>query len=467
MTLPDFVKLLIVCALPAAYADADAPVLAPGYGTLAFTPPPAGSYSLPVLGSAADGRVLTDARKPANLYDLMGDKIVLLSFIYSTCSDINGCPLATAVFHKIKQRLQQEPDLARQLRLLTLSFNPRDDTPERMRHYGEGLKSGGLEWHFLTTASEADLAPILEQYRQSVQKIMDDQGRFTGTFSHILRVYLIDRDKQLRNIYNVSFLHPDTLINDIKTLLAPAAAIVQTEQQAPAHLFRPGDDKQNYESKDYRTHSIALSARKGKEADLIKTVYHPPRGLPPVTVPANNPITEEKIRLGRKLFYDRRLSLNNTFSCAMCHIPEQGFTSNEMKTAVGIEGRSVRRNSPTLYNVGYMTALFHDGRESTLEQQVWGPLLASNEMGNPSVGFVIDKLNHDTEYKGLFQQAFGRPADMETVGMALASYQRTLNSANSAFDRWYFGREQEALSESAQRGFRLFTGKAKCARCHT
>jgi cytochrome c peroxidase len=76
----------------------------------------------------------------------------------------------------------------------------------------------------------------------------------------------------------------------------------------------------------------------------------------------------------------------------MCHIPEQGFSSNEMATAVGIEGRSVRRNSPTIYNVAYATKLFHDARENMLEQQVWGPLLAQNEMGNPSVGYVIDKI---------------------------------------------------------------------------
>ena len=83
---------------------------------------------------------------------------------------------------------------------------------------------------------------------------------------------------------------------------------------------------------------------------------------------------KKKIALGRKLFFDRRLSLNDTFSCAMCHVPEQGFASNELSMAVGIEGRSVRRNTPSLYNVAYATRLFHDGREDSLEQQIWGPL---------------------------------------------------------------------------------------------
>jgi cytochrome c peroxidase len=137
----------------------------------------------------------------------------------------------------------------------------------------------------------------------------------------------------------------------------------------------------------------------------------------------------------------------------MCHIPEQGFTSNEMATAVGVEGRTVRRNSPTLYNAAYQQLLFHDGRESTLENQVWGPLLARNEMANPSIGFVVDKI-------------FNKPPGVETIGMALASYQRTLNSANSPFDRWYFGKDRNALSAKAQRGYKLFTGKAGCSQCH-
>lgn len=462
-----FIPLLLFSLLTAVQAEPKSPVMAPGYRSLEFTPPAPGSYQLPALGDAADGRVLTSEDKSINLHELMGDRIVLLSFIYSTCSDVNGCPLATAVFHKIKNRLRKEPEVARQLRLLTLSFNPEHDTPEQMKHYSQGLADDTIDWRFLTTASETDLRPILDRYRQTVQKVYDDQGRFTGTFSHILRVYLIDRDRQLRNIYSVSFLHPDTLINDIKTLLYDSKPSSRAAARPIADLYRPGDYKQGYDDANYVTHSIALSARTGKPADLMKTIHQPPKGLPAMPIPANNPITVHKVRLGRKLFYDRRLSLNNTFSCAMCHIPEQGFSSNEMKTAVGIEGRTVRRNSPTIYNVGYARSLFHDARETTLEQQVWGPLLAPNEMGNPAIGQVIEKLKSDAEYVKLFTQAFDREPGMETVGMAIASYERTLNSANSAFDRWYYGHEKQALSASAERGFRLFTGKANCSNCHT
>jgi cytochrome c peroxidase len=193
----------------------------------------------------------------------------------------------------------------------------------------------------------------------------------------------------------------------------------------------------------------------------------PPLGLPSVPVPTDNPLTVAKIRLGRKLFFDRRLSHNNTMSCAMCHVPEQGFTVNEMAQAVGVEGRSLRRNSPTLFNVAYMRSLFHDGRETSLETQVLGPMLARDEMANPSMGYIVEKIKRLDDYAGLFEQAFRRGPSVETIGYALASYERTLLAANSPFDRWYYGQQPDVLSPEAQTGFRLFMGKARCVACHT
>jgi len=449
------------------------PALAAGYGELAFTAPKAGTYQLPSLGLAADGKVVNSDNQNLSLYDLVGDKFVLLSFIYATCSDVNGCPLATMVLHKIKARLQKEPELTKSLRLITLSFNPDYDTPEVMRHYGESLQGSGVEWQFLTTRSELELAPILKHYPQNIQKAYDAKGQFTGSFSHNLRVYLIDKNKQIRNIYSVSFLHPDTLINDVKTLLAEqqpkSLALTQSPKSSidNARLYSAGDNKEHYEQENYQTQSISLSERKGQALDLLAATQHLQLGLPTLPVPANNPLTAAKISLGRKLFYDRRLSFNNTVSCALCHIPEQGFTSNELMTSVGVEGRSVRRNAPTIYNVAYAQKLFHDGRETSLEQQVWGPLLAHNEMANPSIAYVLDKIKQLSDYKGLFKIAFHRPASMETLGMALASYQRTLNSADSPFDRWHFGKQVNAINVSAQRGYQLFIGKAACASCHS
>jgi cytochrome c peroxidase len=449
-------------------------VLAPGYGALTFTAPLPGTYQLPPLGLAADGKVVNTENKNMMLHDLMGDKIILLSFIYTNCSDVNGCPLATMVLHKIKSRLQKEPSLSNSLRLLTLSFNPEHDSPDVMRHYSEKLQGSGVEWQFLTTLSELELEPILQQYPQNIQKVYNAQGQFTGTFSHNLRVYLIDKNKQIRNIYSTSFLHPDTLISDIKTLLAEEQSLKTSVLTIPPEsainntdLYAAGDNKEHYEQENYQTRSIPLTARKGNAIDLLATTKQPQIGLPQVPVPANNLLSADKISLGRKLFFDRRLSFNNTVSCALCHIPEQGFTSNELETSIGVEGRSVRRNAPTIYNVAYAEKLFHDGREHTLEQQVWGPLLARNEMANPSIGHVLEKINNSLDYKGLFESAFQRPASMETIGMALASYERTLNSADSPFDRWHFRKELNAISPASQRGYQLFTGKAACSTCHT
>ncbi len=441
---------------------------APGYGALGYEPPPPGSYRLPPLGEAGDGEVLDGHGRARRLHELFGDRIVVLSFIYSSCSDVNGCPLSTSVLNRIKQAMDRDPGLGEGLRLISLSFDPNHDTPEVMRAYGTSLTGGddSGRWLFLTAASEQALAPILEGYGQVVQRRHDQEGEASGGFSHILRVFLIDRERRIRNIYSVAFLHADLILNDVRTLLreraAPAGAVA-VAQATP----RAGDDKAGYERGDYRTRSLSLAARRGEPADLLALARQPPLGLPPVPVPAGNPLTAQKIALGRKLFYDRRLSLNDTFSCAMCHIPEQGFTSNELATAVGIEGRTVRRNTPTLYNTAYNRQLFHDAREDRLEQQVWAPLLARNEMGNPAIGWLLDKIGALSDYDGLFEAAFGgRGPSMETLGMAIASYERTLVSANSPFDRWYYGGEQGALGEAARRGFGLFTGKAGCSACH-
>ena len=171
--------------------------------------------------------------------------------------------------------------------------------------------------------------------------------------------------------------------------------------------------------------------------------------------------------MGRLLFFDRRLSINNTVSCANCHIAEQGFTNNEISTAVGVEGRIVIRNAPTLYNVAYLKHIFLDGREISLENQVWQPITARNEMAAPSIGYVINKIKRISDYDGLFEAAFeGRSADIATIGYALASYQRTLLSADSPFDRWYFGGNEDAVNESVKRGFVVFAGKGQCSVYH-
>ena len=190
-------------------------------------------------------------------------------------------------------------------------------------------------------------------------------------------------------------------------------------------------------------------------------------GLPPIAVPADNPSTPAKIALGKKLFMDRRLSPNNTLSCAMCHVPEQGFTQNELATSVGFEGKSLRRNAPTLLNVALHDSFQRDGAKPSLEAQVWGPLLAANEMANGTVESVVSRLKTLPDYRGLFKVAFdGRGPDEETIGQALASYERILLAGDSRFDRWHFGRDAQALSVEEQAGFAVFK-RANCSTCHT
>ena len=228
-----------------------------------------------------------------------------------------------------------------------------------------------------------------------------------------------------------------------------------------------GDYKGGYESADYETRSRSLESRTGREADLYALMHNPPLGLPSPSSPRLNPPSPDGIALGRRLFFDRRLSLNNTMSCAMCHVPEMGFAHNELKVAVGFEGRATKRNAPTLLNIAYKTKLFHDGREFSLENQIWSPLLARNEMANPSVGHVIEKIRQIKEYPDIFEKVFGeRGVSMETVSMAFAQYQRALLSANSRFDRWRYNAEKSLLNAEEQRGFEIFNGAGACSACH-
>jgi len=193
-------------------------VLAPGYADLEYVPPKPGTYSLPPLGAAGDGPVLDSAGKPARVHDFLGDKIVVLSFIYTRCNDVNGCPLASHVLRGVQNRLLETPDLDEAVRLVSFSFDPVHDTPEVLADYSGYFRKPDYDWRFLTCGTEEELDPILDRFGQWVIKDYDAQGNYLGTMSHVLRVYLIDRAKRIRNIYSVSFLHADTLLNDIRTL---------------------------------------------------------------------------------------------------------------------------------------------------------------------------------------------------------------------------------------------------------
>jgi cytochrome c peroxidase len=190
-----------------------------------------------------------------------------------------------------------------------------------------------------------------------------------------------------------------------------------------------------------------------------------PLGLPPV--PAAVAGTPAMRELGEKLFFDRSLSANGTLSCAMCHIPAQGFASNQSALSIGMEGRTLRRNAPSLYNVVFKKFLFHDGRETDLAAQVWGPLLAADEMGNAGIGPLIARLCADADYGPLFEAAFpSEGATMVTLGRAIAAYEATLLRGGGRFDRAFYAGESAALTPQEWLGYELFAGKAGCAACH-
>ncbi len=201
-------------------AQAEVMIAADGWvATLPYEVPKPGSYELPKINTAGGGTVLGVNGEELELSDLLNDKIVLLTFIYSSCTDLNGCPLATAVFYKVKERFKHDPELANTIRLISISFDPEHDTPEVMRLYAAGFDEGDPQWLFLTTASEKALEPIIKRYGQLVIKEYDDQGNYTGSMAHVLRAFLIDRSKAIRQEYSVSFLHDELVTTDIKTLL--------------------------------------------------------------------------------------------------------------------------------------------------------------------------------------------------------------------------------------------------------
>jgi len=220
-------------------------LLAPGYGDLSFEAPMVGSYQLPAIGKAKDAKVLNTDNEYVTFHDTFDKKYTVLSFMYTHCDDINGCPLTNVVFNRVKSEMAKTPELTKRMQLISMSFDPKNDTPavlkkismggmdhsdhedhdmsqmnHDMEHNMPSNDVADMQWHYLTADSQESLMPILDDYNQAIQIRTDEKGKQTSSFSHILRVYLIDPENNIRNIYSPSFLHPDILINDIKTLIS-------------------------------------------------------------------------------------------------------------------------------------------------------------------------------------------------------------------------------------------------------
>ena len=180
-------------------------------------------------------------------------------------------------------------------------------------------------------------------------------------------------------------------------------------------------------------------------------------------IPEDNPLTPEKVALGRELFFDKQLSRDRSISCGTCHDPKRVFTDDK-PVAVGVFKRKGNRRTPTLVNRGYGKTFFWDGRITGLEKQVVQPILAEKEM-DLTLEEVILRLKQEPRYRRWFQQVFHREIHSEDLGRALASYVRTILSGDSPYDRYVEGR-RKALSKEARQGLRLFRGKAGCVPCH-
>ncbi len=200
------------------------------------------------------------------------------------------------------------------------------------------------------------------------------------------------------------------------------------------------------------------------EESAVANVPAVPPGLPPLRVPENNPLTAEKIALGRQLYFDTRLSRDNTVSCASCHDPEKGW-SNGDRFATGVRGQKGGRSAPTIINAAYSRFQFWDGRADGLEDQALGPIQNPIEM-DLTLPELIERLNAIPGYKRQFQQVFGTDATPENVAQAIASFERTVLSGDAPYDRFKAG-EQAALSPAAQRGMKVFFNKGHCSACHT
>lgn len=208
-------------AFPATRANADFPP----DENYDYEAPMPGSYKLPVVKAAADGDVVDSKGQRRRLRDLTRDRITVMSFIYTRCAAANACPHATGVLAELHQISAEDPALAAQMRLVSMSFDSEGDRPEQMAAYSalaDGRKAAA-EWRFLTTASRADLGPILKAYGQAVDKRANPNDP-EGPLYHTLRVFLIDRAGNIRNIYSAGTLDPRLVLADVRTLMLEQGA---------------------------------------------------------------------------------------------------------------------------------------------------------------------------------------------------------------------------------------------------
>lgn len=190
-----------------------------------------------------------------------------------------------------------------------------------------------------------------------------------------------------------------------------------------------------------------------------------PLGLPPLPAGRAEMLTQGKIDLGKKMFYDQRFSFSGKTSCASCHIPEHGFSDFTARGFTSF-GAPLQRNTPTVLNAVYQTSQFWDGRAASLEEQASDVYHAKAD-NNIEIGDALAKVKADPAYVADFQRVFGAEPTAEAFCQAIACYESTMLSGGTRFDRYLFGGDNQALTSVEKQGYKLFAGKAACTQCHT
>ena len=207
----------------------------------------------------------------------------------------------------------------------------------------------------------------------------------------------------------------------------------------------------------------ALAAAPAAAADLA--VPLPAHVLPPLAPETSGALTAEKAELGKKLYFERKLSADDTVSCATCHDPRHGF-AEPRPVSIGVGGKKGVRNAPSAFDAAFLGTQFWDGREATLEAQATGPIVNPIEMGMPSSDAAVAKIVAIPEYEPLFAAAFGDGTiTIDRIAIADREFERTLVDVEAPIDRFVAG-DQGAINESAKRGWELYNGKARCNNCH-
>ncbi len=203
---------------------------------------------------------------------------------------------------------------------------------------------------------------------------------------------------------------------------------------------------------------------------LVSNSHAEPLGLPALPVPADNPQTRAKIKLGDRLFNDMRFSTTGEVACATCHAADKAMTDSPLVTSEGINKLTGTRNAPTVLNAAYNKTQFWDGRSPSLEDQARHPFLNPVEMGLADHQPIIEVIRGDRQYKRDFKRVFGTSPDeitIEHVIKAIAAFERTQITGDSPFDRYYFAGDATAMTDSAIRGFEVFLNQGRCVSCHT